>query len=166
MGTGCAKLIIDLFGCFLPSFSVHHSPLHLLTLRNWGRGVCRGEGQKNMRWTREKISWLRAERNQQGGEDKPETVTGWRWWRKTKRKKPEETQAEYCCFVVVLGRDPQSLGTTILLQSAMVCRTHWTAWALEGQNNLPWLPTSTQSRALDGKGRGLTHPGQHGQRVL
>lgn len=42
MGTGCAKLIIDLFGCFLPSFSVHHSPLHLLTEELRERGVQRG----------------------------------------------------------------------------------------------------------------------------
>lgn len=60
MGTGCARLIIGLSGCFLPSFSVHRTPLHLLTLRNWGRGMCGGEEQRNLRWTREKnqqVGW-------------------------------------------------------------------------------------------------------------
>ena len=32
MGTGYAGVIVGLSGCFLPSFSAHCAPLHLLTL--------------------------------------------------------------------------------------------------------------------------------------
>lgn len=33
-GTGYAGVIVGLSGCFLPFFSAHHAPLHLLTLRH------------------------------------------------------------------------------------------------------------------------------------
>lgn len=143
--------------------------------RNWGRGVCGGEGQRNLRWTREKISTLAEGWEKSAGRRRQAWNSDrWKAMRKDKKKQAWiQTQAEDCCFVVMLGRDlgtTQALGITILLQSAMVCRTHWEGSSslqqLEGHNNLPWLPTGTQGRALDGKVRDLTRPGQSGQRVL
>lgn len=128
MGTECAQLFTDLSGCFLPSFSGHHTPLHLLTLEElrercvWSREPKEPEMNKG---ENQHFGWEKSagRRRQAWNSDRQKVM------RKDKKKQAWiQTQAEDCCFVVVLGRDlgtTQALGTTILLQSAMVCRTHW-----------------------------------------
>lgn len=59
MGTECAQLFTDLSGCLLPSFSAHHTPLHLLTLE---------ELKERCVWSREpKEPEMNKEENQHFG---------------------------------------------------------------------------------------------------
>lgn len=168
-----AGVIVGLSGCFLLFFQ--GSPCSSPFADTWAlkeRGVWR---RRPKRPGLEKGESKLAE-----GWEKPAGRTRQAWesgrlkrMGKKERNKPGKTQTESCCSgKALLGRDPQTPGTTILLLSAMVCKTHWTdivsptVWALGGLNNLLLLSTGSHTSGLDGRARGPTWSGQCGQRVL
>lgn len=175
-GTGYAGVIVGLSGCFLPFFSAHHAPLHLLTLRHWRRGMCGGESQRDLEWRREGNGKL-AE-----GWEKPAGRRRQAWDSdRLKRMGKKETNLERlrqkaAALEQALLQCWEEISKLFILP--FFCYQLWSAKhtgqtsayqqheLLEDATTCYCFLPAPHSSGLDGRARGCTRLGQRGQRVL